>query len=845
MKGSAHTGSLLIGMLLPVGAWAASAGAVAPHPDWRNALAPEGRPGPRLVLAQGGEARYRIVLPVEPSTQEEMAAEELARWLKAMSGAAFEVVREVTGFRPDGREISLGRTRLLADSPLESKEADLGNEGYAIDVQGETLYLFGGAWRGPIYAVFALLEEDLGCRWYARGTATIPRRRTLAFRPVPRTYVPPLERRDPYYSDAHDPVWSLRNRTNSHRVAIPAKWGGHAKSAYFFVHSYNIIMPPAEFFADHPEYFAEIDGVRTDRQLCPTHPDVQRIFAERALAHLAGCSDCRYVDVSPNDWRDYCECAACRALDEVEGGYAASMLQLVNAVADAVAEVRPDVKVTTLAYLGTFMPPRTVRPRDNVQVVLCTDTHAWEFLQLPVTDTQQFHAALRAWSEIGARFIVWDYVVDFFRYMAPLPNLAVAHDNLRDFVRHGAEGVFMQGSHGGNLGIDRAQLRCWVFAKLLWNPDLELEALVRDFYLGFYGPAAEPLLEYDAMLAATWRDQYAEWRRRYPEPLTPTFAQYQEVFFPRCAEHQPKVYEDYAGMISRGHLAGCTGFDDAFFSRARELFVRAHGAAGDDRELRRRVEYATLPFLYLQAERGPSWEPYDPEPYLVLLSEFERIARRERAVFTREAYAGPDLDRRLREWRALAAIDPHKVHSQPLSNVWKFRPDPEVVGIEEGWHTPEHDDSAWGTVRSDLGHRGWESQGYAEYEVGYGWYRQRFPVPDDLDDLENLRLFFPGVDEQAEIWLNGRHALSHTTEALRMSKDLLWKTPFQFDPKAFLRAGEENLLAVRVHNDLHVGGIYRPVRLFWGEPPIEDLRALDDLLSRRERGHTGDAGRGD
>jgi hypothetical protein len=780
---------------------------VPPHPEWSNALKPAGEAGPELTLARDGMTGYVIVLPESPTTQEEKAAADLAHWLGLATGAEFNVVREGSGESRPERGMSVGRTRLLERADLPQKEADLGKEGIAIAVDGENLYLFGGSRRGPIYAVYSFLEEDLGFRWYARGTATIPDSPTLTVRPVPRTFAPPLVRRDPFYSDAHNVEWSLRNKTSSHRAPVPAAWGGHPRYPMHFVHTYNLLMPPDEFFDEHPEYYSEINGVRQPSQLCPTDPDVQRIMAERILERLAKCPDCRYVDCSPNDWRGYCECETCSALDEEEGSKAASMLQLVNHVADRVAEVRPDVQVTTLAYLGTFMPPRTVRPRENVLIVLCTDTHAWDFLFLDVTETENFSRALEAWSETRAHFMIWDYAVDFYNHMRPLPNMRVVERNIRMFVEHGATGIIEQGAHRTNYGIDRCRMRSWVWAKLLWDPTRDQEALIRDFCLGYYGDSGDTMLEYDGMLHDAWKEAHDEWKRRHPGAVTPDSEEYAKVFFP-----------------------GTRDFSDETIRRMAVLLTEAERSAQGNEYLVRRVEYGGLPILYVQAESGP-WP--EREEYLVLLNKFERIARREGAVFTKDAYGEPNLDTRLMLWRGMALIDAERVHFEELDNEWRFKPDPENVGVAEEWFRPDLDDSAWGIVRSDLGHRGWESQGFAEYTTGYGWYRQDFYVPEDFPELPNPRLFFGAVDEEAEIWINGEKALSHTADVVGLSKDFLWRRPFLFDPVRHLRPGETNQLTVRVHNALHVGGIWKPVRLLWGEP-VEDPFVLDEFLRRMQ-----------
>lgn len=778
-----------------------------PRPEWSNSLAPSGDGCVTLELAVKGRARYRIVLPAEPTTQEQKAADELAAGLGAITGATFEIAVEGAGWKPTGRELCVGATALAPRQPLPA----VGDEGYAIAVEDRRVFLAGGRRRGPLNAVFALLEEDLGCRWYAPGVITVRPAPTLRATIVPRSYTPVFDRRDPYYSDAMDVEWSLRNRTSSHAVPIPAAWGGHPKFTTHFVHTYNILMPPEEFFAAHPEYYAEINGVRRDTQLCPTNPDVQRIVSERVLAHLRACPDCNHVDVSPNDWRDYCECAHCAALDKAEGGYAASMLQLVNAVADAVAAVRDDVKISTLAYLGTFMPPRTLRPRDNVLIVLCTDSHAWDYQLLPARATANFSGALEAWSKTGANVMIWEYPADFERYMRPLPNLALMQDNIRLFFEKGATGVLLQASHRTSYGLDRCQLRSWVWAKLLWNPSLETDELVRDFYLGFYGAAAPPLMAYDRLLSERWERAWARWQADFPTPHTPDPAVYQKYFEPTCVFF---AWETLTAML--------------------DLMQQARALAAGDPVLTRRVEYAALPVLYAIAEHGPSWEPYDRDGYLNVLNDLERIARREGAIFLRLGCGPPELDALLTRWRAIGMVDPAEIGSIPLSNAWRFAPDPQNVGIQQRWYAPDFDDSKWGIVRSDLGHRGWESQGYADYAIGYGWYRQEFFVPGDFHAQHNPRLFFAGVDEQCQIWLNGVLALEHTFERVGLSKDFLWKRPFLFDPTAHLIPDATNVMAVRVHNSQHVGGIYRPVRLLWGEP-VDDLHALDEVLARREK----------
>ncbi|HUT25607.1 MAG TPA: alpha-glucuronidase family glycosyl hydrolase, partial [Sumerlaeia bacterium] len=129
------------------GAWSA----------WRNSLAPAGKPGPRLTLARDGRTDYRIVVAKNASSQDRIAAQELQRWLKDMTGAAFQVVSEARLTGKSRKLISVGRTDLLKQSAIPALEDDLAEEGYGIAVKRGTLFLWGGSRRGAINAVFALL----------------------------------------------------------------------------------------------------------------------------------------------------------------------------------------------------------------------------------------------------------------------------------------------------------------------------------------------------------------------------------------------------------------------------------------------------------------------------------------------------------------------------------------------------------------------------------------------------------------------------------------------------------------------------------------------------------------
>jgi hypothetical protein len=601
--------------VLFVVAGATAAYAAAPHPSWKNSLKPKGTLGGEIMLAKGGAALYGILIPAAPSAQEQKAAADLAQWLGEMTGARFVVSRECDA-APKGKVISVGSTALLARSGSQIAKAELGDEGYAVDEIGGNLFLAGGATRGPIYAVYALLEEDLGCRWYSRFTQTIPNEPTLKLRPVKRTFVPALEIRDPYYWEALDPTWSLRNRTNAVAAAVPAEWGGN-KAYALFVHTFSTLVPPDKYFKDHPEYFSEHDGKRDRQQLCVTNPEVVKIATESVKLYLRANPNAQILSVSQNDSWPCCACPKCNAASDAEGGPSGPLLTFVNAIADEIAKEFPHVTISTLAYLDTYMPPKNVKPHKNVAIQLCTDSHAWAEPFLLIEETEKFQTAMKAWAAIGANIDIWDYTCNYTYYAGPMPNWQVVTDSIRFFVKHNAKGVMLQGNYQ-SLGTSDGYMRSWVWGKLLWDPSLDTRSVMKDFVFGYYGKAAEPVWDYEELLWNMWEK-----------------------------EHHGKLKSPEGGIRFSMSL-----FDPDFMAKANDCFRRAEALA-DDAEVLRRVEEAELQILFAELEQAEkSGKLSDPAAFKAALDKFERIGRRQKMTHIQEG--APDFESWIAKMRKLA-----------------------------------------------------------------------------------------------------------------------------------------------------------------------------------------------
>jgi hypothetical protein len=567
--------------------------------QWTNSLKPAGQGAREVTLVKNGNAVCSIRLPTNSTPIEKSAAKELQHWVEQITRARLEIT--TADVHPS--------VRLRTD-------AALGEDGIRIAMEGDDLVLAGGTGRGVVNAVYALLEEDLGGRFYTSDSIKLPKSKSLSVRPVTRSYLPKLRLRDPYYKCAFDPSWSLRNRTNSPSAAVAEKYGGHIDYGGLFVHTHAVLLPPEKYFTDHPDYFAQtIDGKRYAAQLCPTHPEVAKLITAAVVDHLRSHPTTNIVSVSKNDsgGDQLCYCDRCRKIRDREAAEMGCQLVLVNAVAEAIEKDFPHLAVDTLAYLDTLQPPKHVRPRTNVVIRLCNDTAS----AFTPASQAAFGQTIANWARIHNRLSVWDYDTNFHHYLAPLPNIDVMAANIRFWASKHVEGIMLQGCYQGPGEAD--EMKSWVASKLLWDPSRDHQALVQDFIWGHYGAAAPEIAEYET-LKNRLRTKFAK------EMATPPGA----INFPMDVPF----------------------LDRDFLAKATALFDRATALAAGDKQLTRRVERAMLPVLYVRCERG---REFNGKNYGATVAQFERIARHEDIQYLAEGQ--PNLESVLQKWKQQISKD--------------------------------------------------------------------------------------------------------------------------------------------------------------------------------------------
>lgn len=455
--------------------------------------------GKELTLVKSGKSAYAIVVVADAPSSELHAARELQHFIAEMSGALMPILTDA--YPLPEKAVVLGENRWSRSLVPDLNVKELGKEGYIQKTVGEHLVIAGGKPRGTLFGVYGLLEDHLGCRWFTPDCSRIPKSRTIQIPELDESVIPRLEYRDPFFSDAFDGDWVLRNRMNSSRAAgVDSKGGKVRFSDFAWCHTFHALVPPSKYFEEHPEYYSEINGKRQAAwaQLCLTNPDVLRIAIEQVKEWIRNDPKADIFSVSQNDWGGNCQCASCRALDEAEGSPAGSLITFVNAVADEIAEEFPSVLIETLAYQYSRKPPKTVRPRPNVVVRLCSIECCFghPLAEDDYPHNVSFRDDIIGWGKLMDRLYVWDYVTNFAHYLMPFLNLRVLKPNIQFFADHGVKGIFEQGNYSAGGHGEMAPLRSYLMAKFLWNPDYDYETALTEFLEGYYGKAAAEIREY-------------------------------------------------------------------------------------------------------------------------------------------------------------------------------------------------------------------------------------------------------------------------------------------------------------------------------------------------------------
>ena len=442
-----------------------------------------------MLIANTPLDSYTIILPAAALAGERDVADLLSEVITRATGVTLPVATDDTP--ATDCEIVIGKTNRDTDK-VATARAEIKNDGYAMVVDGTRLYITGNLPRGGVYGVYAFMEDYLGARFLSDTYMTL---HDGEVKDIPAD----LYRVDSPYFFSRDTFWyhilhprrptklNGRNAVKSNHWDMP-DLGGGVTYAGPFVHS----------IWDLTETKHEIGF-----QPCLTDEAIYQTTIKNVRKRLQENPNATIISVSQNDSYPHqagCQCENCKAIDDREGTPMGSLLTFVNRIADDIKDDYPHVYVDTLAYRYTRQAPKSIKPRDNVIIRLCSIECCFAH---PLDDPDcphnvAFKKDIEEWSAICNNLYIWDYTTDFLCYLSPFPNFAVLQKNVKFFKDHHVIGMFEQGNYQ-SLSGEFGELRGYLLAKLLWDPDMTEEkyyAHMDEFLRDYYGAGWRYVREY-------------------------------------------------------------------------------------------------------------------------------------------------------------------------------------------------------------------------------------------------------------------------------------------------------------------------------------------------------------
>lgn len=371
---------------------------------------------------------------------------------------------------------------ILENQKLSFTLHRLKEDGFVIYISADTLYIVSQNDRGLLYGVYYFLEKYVGYRFLAPDFTYTPPPHKVSLQPVLDIQEPAFTYREIFITESDDWKYATQNRLNGrlgHRTLHEYQDPHFGKGINIF----NTFTP----FALVPDEKYHCNG-----QLIYSSKKVQKIATAKVGEKLTEIAPSKedYLYIQHEDRNSFCTQDGATAREAT-----AAFLHYGTYIATHATAI-PDNRFLLEAYQWTRTPPDNLRPLPrNISIMFSTIEANFA---KPLTDTENraIFNDLKKWGKYTEGVIVWHYTTNFSGYFQPHPNLYALAEDIKKFstLPH-VKGVFLQGCYETPKS-EFAALRTWVFARLLWDPNLDTQKLIREFCTYYYGPAAHEVLAY-------------------------------------------------------------------------------------------------------------------------------------------------------------------------------------------------------------------------------------------------------------------------------------------------------------------------------------------------------------
>ncbi|MBD3291649.1 MAG: DUF4838 domain-containing protein [Armatimonadia bacterium] len=455
-----------------------------------------------LTIVEDGVSEFAIVHAEDAPPSVVAAAADLQKYILEASGAELPIVTE--GTEP---AIILGTAAEM--DPVGTPAQPLPSEGFRIVTRDGNVLIAGpdtgegahtpqgGTSKGTRNGVSHFLEEFVGVRWLMPTDAgdDVPESRTII--------VPDLDMMDaPFFLNRRVPY-------TQQREPEVIEWWARQKLGWslYLSHGHNFRRTiPQELFDEHPDWFPMFDGTRvppTGRyKLCLSNEGLIEAFAQGAIEYFDENPAATSFSLSPSDSAGWCQCPECEKMYETDPqgnlSVTPAVLHFYNGVGEIVAEKHPDKVLAGYVYAQYVYPPEEpIELEPNVFLVWAPSMDYGYTLFRPELQETWVNLA-EQWTEVTDKLAYYDLPITLSNEAgAPSPpGVEILQFLYPRLKQYNMKGVYVYGQEAWGTGAPSN----YVLAKLAWDPEADVEALLDEFMQRCYHEAADEIAQMYEML---------------------------------------------------------------------------------------------------------------------------------------------------------------------------------------------------------------------------------------------------------------------------------------------------------------------------------------------------------
>ncbi len=458
-----------------------------------------------IVFSSLGETPWAIGI-TESSKDDptvKLAESELRRAFEKVTGATI----------PTAEGVRNGWTILLG------ADASLGEDEVHVYFANSNLHISGGNARSVLHGTYWFLQNVIGVRWlwpgedgermpdYSKETFVISK--DLNFRHTPKINYRGLHTCGDWFRIHDFRLWMSRNFVNVHRHG-----GGSANSAqtaqpFIRLHSTHNIYLPGALYAEHPEYFAEINGQRRRSQICFNNPEVDRLIYENFVKYMERNPLLEILSVFPSDNQEYCQCVECAGK-----GVSTSWFDFYNRLTDRLKADYPKLKFATIAYQGYIdVPANKVRNTEFVEYATYSRCNIHKYGDKRCEANAKVLQKMKDWAATGVTMGNYGYEFDIFSGAGTpfSPYYSMLSDAVKMTPKLGQIALITEVGLSPRNGPEvicsafQDRLGEYIYAQLMWDTDADVYDIIADWCNATYGRnAGRHMFEYFKLLDRRW-----------------------------------------------------------------------------------------------------------------------------------------------------------------------------------------------------------------------------------------------------------------------------------------------------------------------------------------------------